>query len=390
MARRKFPILILATCLIVTAVGRATEKWRFIVTGDSRGSIATGINGQILSEMATETLRWDVDFIVFPGDLVHGVGIGCDRFESQLWNWVRAMEPVYSAGISVYVCRGNHEVADVWYGAPDAGLDPPDNYALRWLRVFGNDAHPEVKLPDNGPTDEKHMSYAVAHKNALVVSLDQYAGLRHRVVHSVNQSWLDSQLEANTMPHVFAFGHEPAFRTYHPDCLDDYPDKRDAFWRSLKGAGGRLYFCAHDHYYDHARVDDGDGDPDNDIHQLIVACAGAPSYSFKPPYIGDNSHYVVSQLFHAERWGYVIVEIDDLDVTTTWMERRNNDPWQAGVYTPKYVWSYSVDPNPAPCAVKLAADLNGDCRVDFADLAILASEWLASGQSPKPPASVHE
>ena len=30
----------------------------------------------------------------------------------------------------------------------------------------------------------------------------------------------------------------------------------------------------------------------------------------------------------------------------------------------------------AKCPVKPTADLNGDCRVDFADLAILAGEWL--------------
>jgi hypothetical protein len=31
------------------------------------------------------------------------------------------------------------------------------------------------------------------------------------------------------------------------------------------------------------------------------------------------------------------------------------------------------------CHAKLRADLNGDCRVDFADLAILMGEWLACG-----------
>jgi len=29
------------------------------------------------------------------------------------------------------------------------------------------------------------------------------------------------------------------------------------------------------------------------------------------------------------------------------------------------------------CSSKLAADLDGDCRVDFADLGVLAGEWLA-------------
>jgi hypothetical protein len=57
------------------------------------------------------------------------------------------------------------------------------------------------------------------------------------------------------------------------------------------------------------------------------------------------------------------------------------------VYEPAEVWRYRAAPDPAgPCPTKLAADLNGDGRVDFADLAILASEWLArSDPSPPPP-----
>jgi hypothetical protein len=34
-----------------------------------------------------------------------------------------------------------------------------------------------------------------------------------------------------------------------------------------------------------------------------------------------------------------------------------------------------------------AADLNGDCRMDFADPAIQVSEWLASGNPPHSPSN---
>ena len=165
-----------------------------------------------------------------------------------------------------------------------------------------------------------------------------------------------------------------------------YPAQRDAFWRSLKRAGARAYFCGHDHFFNQARVDDGDGNPDNDVHQFVVATAGAPSYAWVPPYDGDNGDFIVTQVYHAERYGYILVEVDDLDVTMTWMERHSQDMLEPGVYRPAYVWSYRVASNPAdPCPVKLTADLNGDCRVDFADLAILAGEWLA-GDVPTGPA----
>ena len=177
----------------------------------------------------------------------------------------------------------------------------------------------------------------------------------------------------------------------------------------------------------------------------------------------------MTQVYHAERYGYIVVEVNDLDVTMTWMERQSEDLQQPGVYQPAHVWSYQVQAGPvvvqpnggervqaghpytvkwrtvdgtpvkrvaveysldggakwtfadeldnmgayvwtpppvdseaclvrvrdardpaisdtsdslfsiSTCRARLMADLNGDCRVDFADLASLASEWLADG-----------
>jgi 3',5'-cyclic AMP phosphodiesterase CpdA len=382
----KLSILALWAGLLAATTTATAEPWRFIMTCDSRGNYVTAINEPALSELAAEILRRDVDFLIYPGDLVYGARVSPEQFEEQLWDWVGIMKPVYDAGIPVYVCRGNHEVGDAWDIEWGILPDPVDNYSYRWLRVFGNEEYPELKLPDNGPADAKYMSYSVVHKNALILAVDEYGGMRHRLAHAVDQCWVDSQFRANRQPHVFVFGHEPAFKMVHPDCLDDHPAQRDEFWRSLKRAGARTYFCGHDHFFNQARVDDGDGNPDNDVHQFVVATAGAPSYAWAPPYDGDNGDFIVTQVYHAERYGYILVEVDDLDVTMTWMERHSQDMLEPGVYRPAYVWSYRVASNPAdPCPVKLTADLNGDCRVDFADLAILAGQWLA-GDVPTGPA----
>jgi hypothetical protein len=377
--RRSFLFLLLIS-LTGAANAAAAEPWRFIMVCDTRSNTASGINDQVVRELTGEILRGDVDFVIIAGDLASGARAGAPRFETQLWSWVAAMKPIYDAGIPVYVCRGNHELGDMWDAGPGEPPNSLDNYAKRWLKVFGGSPSRQ-RLPDNGPADERYMSYSVAHRNALIVALDQYAGIEHRIVHSLNQSWLDSLLANNARPHVFVFGHEPAFRALHADCLDAHPVQRDAFWHSLRAAGARLYFCGHDHFYDHALVNDGDGDPNDDIHQYIVGTGGAPFYSWTPPYDGNNGAFQVTQVRHAQAYGYVLVDVDDLKVTVTWMERQTSTLSQPGVYQPKDAWSYTA----AGCQVKLAADLNGDCRVDFADLAILASEWLASGKSPSPP-----
>ena len=478
--RAKFSTFALSLVIVGVSVSAGADRWRFIMTCDSRGSFATGVNETVMGELVDEILQLDVQFVMFPGDLVYGARVGLERFEEQLWHWVEVMEPVYEAGIAVYVCRGNHEVGDMWDVWPGEQPNPVDNYALGWLNVFGSEAHPDLRLPGNGPAGEEYMTYSARYNNALIVALDQYAGTRHQLAHQLNQEWLDVQLRQNTQPHVFVFGHEPAFRALHSDCLGTYPDQRDAFWASLKAAGARTYFCGHDHFYDHARIDDGDGDPDNDVHQFIVGTAGAYPYFWVPPYGGNNGDFTVEQMHHAERFGYVLVEIENLDVTVTWMQRQDNDLDVPGVYEAGEVWSYAVSPGvtvthpnggerfvagrpltiewktvgmgdiervlidysldggaswlsageaentgahawltPATssseclvrigaigsamrsdvsdeafsiyeCPVKLAADLNGDCTVDFADLAILAAEWLACGDPGGPTGSTQD
>jgi predicted phosphodiesterase len=289
-------------------------SWKFIAVGDSQGS-DNGVNTNILSELASEIIDEGVDCVLFCGDLVW-----CRReeqLESELNNWRSIMEPVYDANIPVYPCRGNHE---------NRGS------SAVWQSFFSD-------LPDNGPIGEEYMTYSVTHKNALFVALDEYVN-----PHRINQAWLDTQISSNSEPIIFVFGHEPAFRMHHEDCLDDYPADRDRFWYSIKRAGGRTYFSGHDHFFDHAHVDDGDGDPNNDVHQFTIGTAGAPFYTFSPPYDGNNSYFTVEQVYHAKAYGYVLVEVNDLDISLIWMQRNTNNPEDIGTYEPNAIWNFSAKP----------------------------------------------
>ena len=301
-------------CLATFLTGCAGPRWKFIVTGDSRSRGGdNGVNIAILSELADEIVKRQVDFAIFSGDLVKGY-VDQTALESQLNTWRNIMQPVYDAGIGVYVVRGNHDVGD------PAGV-------TAWNNVFKY----ECALPDNGPAGEKNLTYSVTHKNVFIVAVDQYVRPRR-----VNQAWLDTQFAENTEPHIFVFGHEPAFKALHKDCLGVYPADRDAFWASIENAEGRTYFCGHDHFYNHAQVDN-DGDTSNDIRQYIVGTAGAPLYDWPGSYDGDNSNYTVENIYYAKEFGYVLVEISGLDVTLTWMERVG-----AGKYKAKEVWSYTA------------------------------------------------
>jgi predicted phosphodiesterase len=276
-------------CVLVSTIGFA-QTTRFVAVGDSRGS-DNGINGTILQELAAAIIAEDPALVVFTGDLVSG------GTQTELQHWVEVfMDPLAAAGIPVYPIRGNH-----------------DSSVPAWNTVFSG-AH---ALPGNGPPGEENLTYSFVHNNALFIGLDQVV-LSQRV----NQTWLDEELRKSTVPHVFVFGHYPAYAVYHASCLAEYPSARDAFWNSLADAGARVYFTGHDHFFNHASIPPDNGEP---IQQYIVGSAGAPLYDWS----GSYPDPLVQAVTHFKNYGYLVVDIDGLDVTLTFKQRTGTNLYAA-------------------------------------------------------------
>lgn len=269
------------------------------MVGDSISwNYSLAINAEILAEIGRAVTNEKPAFVLFGGDYAFSPS------PTNYQLWTNLLSPVYQAGIPIYPALGNHDLTDV--GA--------------FTNMFS-----EI-IPDNGPTEELNLTYAFAWSNALVLVLDVYSPSNNL---RVNQSWVDAVLATNTLPHVFALAHPPAFKEYHVDTLDVFPAERDRFWNSLSNAQCRVYFCGHDHFYDHARIDDNDGDPQNDLHQIIVGTAGAPFYG-DSPYNGTNSIWTPRRIFHEAQYGYVRVEIDGERGQTTWMHRTGTNTYEPG------------------------------------------------------------
>jgi len=344
----------------------AAEPWRFVVTADCRSDSSSdnnGVNVPILTEIVREIMDANAEFVLFAGDLVIGTSDQSD-LESQFMTWRNTAQPLYQAGIGVYIVRGNHDE-----GSYPSGIDA-------WNNVFKFVPSPrgggiDYGLPKNGPPGELNLTYSVTHKNVFALALDQCRTPNHSKNY-VHQTWIDQQLAANTQPHVFAFGHFTCFKMIW-DSVGDHPTERDLFWQSLKNTGSRAYFCGHEHFYNHSRADD-DAYPNNDLHQVVVGSAGASVHTWNGTFPGNNSGRNIVNIYHTTLFGYIIVDINDLDVTLTWMERQTNDPGVPGIYHPRDVWSYTVVcgdfGHPYP-----AGDLNKDCRVGADDLARMASQW---------------
>jgi hypothetical protein len=289
---------------------------RFVVAGDSRGD-NNGINATILSEIVQATIKEGAKFILMPGDEVSGSSTA-STFQSQLTTFRNTMQPLYDAGIGVYPVRGNHDASS----------------KTVWDAVFSG----AYAMPGNGPSGERNVTYSFTYGDILVIGLDEYINGGR-----VNQAWLNAQLATNTRSHVFVFGHLPAFSVYHPDTLASHAAERNTFWSSLAAASVRIYFAGHDHLFNHARLDDGDGNPDNDVHQFVVGTAGAPLYTWNGAYGGNNGSWTPQRVYYGSNYGYALVEVDGPKVTVTWKQRVS-----AGVYQAADVFSYTTIPAPKP------------------------------------------
>lgn len=308
----------------VPGTSAPSTAWRFAVVGDTH---VTAASSSVPAEIVSALLSESVDLVLVPGDLVEGgKGATSVQMQRQLEAWQRTMAPLTDAGIGVYPVRGNHE-ADVPGGES------------AWAAAFSG-VH---ALPSNGPAGESGLTYSFSTRNALFVGLDEYADL-----HRVNQPWLDAQLASNTAPHVFVFGHEPAFKAFHSDCLGTYPAERNTFWSSLASAGAAVTFAGHDHFFDALRIDDGDGDAYDDLLQLIVGSGGGTLFT-SSAYNGENTPYAPVPLHHDVSFGYLLVEVsgdggEDLDLTLTWKRRSVDSATGAVSYVPSKVIRASAAP----------------------------------------------
>jgi hypothetical protein len=87
----------------------------------------------------------------------------------------------------------------------------------------------------------------------------------------------------------------------------------------------------------------GDGDPGDDLHQLVVGSGGAP-FTTSALYDGVNSPYTpVNIAREMNNYSYLLVEIDGLYVTMTMMHRAAPGVWAPG----GDVFSYTAVPEPA-------------------------------------------
>jgi 3',5'-cyclic AMP phosphodiesterase CpdA len=254
------------------------DSIRFAVVGDTQGEDSTIVSETAFSKIVQHILAAEpaVDFVVLTGDLINGSRDGDTRYEEfQYWRSLAA--PWYTSnflGLKVYPAPGNHD--------QESSL----SYLDTWQKAF-----PE--LPDNGPDNGKKMTYSFNMGSCHFVLLNTSTPTLFRK-HSVDVDWLEEDLNANTQPIIFVFGHEPAYpaQRHIGKSLDDRPTRRDKFWQTLVNFGAKAYFCGHEHVYDHW-IKDG-------VHQIVDGSGGVPSsYIIYSIVDVDDSNNILISVYNA-------------------------------------------------------------------------------------------
>lgn len=344
---RKYRVILILLCILLLIAGAyssmnnsAPERhaiWKFAVISDTQGdnrdkNIKSCINDEILNSIAADIAVEKPDIVLVSGDLVNGwFRNGGTDYASQYTNWKKAMKPVFNMGIKVFAVRGNHDSGPERLVLPPLPkhLEPQSGSLAMLEKAFRN-AVIGPSIPLNGPENEKGITYCIIHKNACIIGLDQYAGGQHEI----NQKWLERQLSNNTRIHLFVFGHEPAFETNHKDNLSFYPLKRDRFWDSIGKAGGRIYFCGHDHFYNRSLIKDSMGNP---VWQIIGGTGGGRLRQWSGSY--KESKRVMGEYHNDDFHGYILVTVDGQKVTVEWKALVNASANKWHIYD---AYSYSV------------------------------------------------
>jgi hypothetical protein len=297
---------------------------------EQRYDDADGINKTITEEIERAVLAEKAQMLLWTGDLSNVNSQDYGIFKKQLLAWRQIMEPLYQKGVIVLPTRGNHEVLRYIKGGPIEGEPIPDASRI-WNEVFTG----RYGLPPNGPDKEKNLTFYYSYRSVFAIGLDHY----ETQMNSVNVDWLASVLSTNKKPFIFAFGHEQAFASgRHPNEETLAADKarRDVMWESLIKAGARVYFCGHDHFYDHMSIFRNNGTPGPEMHQLTAGTAGAPFYP-RGDYPPDEDWKRTTVRHIDNTFGYILIVINGETATITFKGQI-----APGKYSVMDSFSYSV------------------------------------------------
>jgi xyloglucan-specific exo-beta-1,4-glucanase len=280
----------------------ATTSFRFVVMGDSRGTVDTRINEAALRDLLTKVkgLSIQPSFILFNGDMIHGSnGTDATVVGSELDQWKSIVDDYYPMNL-YYTALGNHEHIE-------SVFSEKFNYL------------PNEQLSGYGRT-----AYYFDYGNARFITLnsdrkacvDDACTSTGYAIKADQRAWLESVLKDNGKTHNFVQFHVPAYPigAHYGKSLDKVPDQRDAVWDIFDKYNVTAVMVGHEHNYNRRIIDSSFNASgytfENNINQITLGGAGAPLSSN----VQDSKNVVVGPVAN---YHYMVVDVVDGQATFT-------------------------------------------------------------------------
>ncbi len=313
-------------------------NFKFAVMCDSRGGYGysestTGTSFNVVRNLMIRAADKDIDFIVFPGDLVDGYLDNVSAIREQYAAWKKAVEPV-AWKIPIYEGIGNHEmvidIVEKKNKKYDFNKKPPYSSEDIFAREFVN--------PGNGPDVKKGMPpykesvYSFVYGDCTFIMLNNVYNpgafekdnfYLHGYIAEDQMNWLEIELKRAklTTKHTFVFLHEPAFPNgghLHDSMFywgknEKFNTMRKNFVKLLSDYEVDILFAGHEHNYNRMLIDDKvQDDIKEPFWQVISGGAGAPYYNqdLRAPW-KDNVKAFSTQIH------YVVIEVKGKTVKLT-------------------------------------------------------------------------
>ncbi|MFA6561575.1 MAG: metallophosphoesterase [Verrucomicrobiia bacterium] len=332
----------LSAIFLVGALAPAAHAdWTFAIMGDTRGyhDTTTGISAY-LTNISAKIAEMHPELVLVSGDQVNGNatnGLTSLTYAQQFDNWKTAMNPVYALNIPVYTVRGNHE------NHADEG---PPLLDLKQAYYDALGSH----MPTNGPNnsvfdDQRGYTYSFAHNNATFMVVDQYfyPVSTNGGYNSIDQTWLNQQLQQADTPYKIVMAHEPVYIDHFYGTNTTGMANRAEFWDSLGTNGSSLYICGHTHNLSVSLAPDDAG---NGIYQLLSGNGGAEPDT-NAPVAEAGMSILYSNTTH---YGFALATVGAEKMTIDYyLLNRAGDSWSKASYTT------TISAVPEPSSVLLLA-----------------------------------
>ncbi|CAN7769306.1 metallophosphoesterase [Rhizobium leguminosarum] len=219
----------------ITALLPKSGGHQFVMYGDSCSGVPNALHERTFAEVnaIVKRLAPQPGFILFPGDEIIGLTPHPDALRKQWKHWFEVeMAWLDRQKIPMWHTTGNHTAYD----------------------KMSEDIFREVlKLPDNGPADQKGLSYWVRRDDLLLVFAHTLSTGLGGEGH-VETEWLQRTLKQHAdAKYRIVLGHHPVFPvngfsgTYQREIGHEYADE---FWNILVDANVLAYVCSHILAYD--------------------------------------------------------------------------------------------------------------------------------------------